>query len=166
MPCVSGSELTNRRDSNVNTFSISASASQEIRRILRQADCREPIAELYEYTCLGQTFNDLNASFLKGELPVAEMEALVTERLAKLRPRPPSALRLTVKERAELPPEIPAEYLCRIGEVTFLMFHHLAEMLQGYRLVFEEGEFFFRGPDDTRHVFSSVDRAFQARDPG
>jgi len=136
----------------MKTFSISESALLEIQRIFRQWNCADPVADLYEHSYVRGTFDDLNARFFEGNSSLEEMRTTVTERFARVEPSLKSSMVINVKERAEYQPNA----LCQIGDVTFIMGHGFAEALWEYCLAFEEGEFFFKGPDNVRHTFRSL----------
>jgi hypothetical protein len=133
----------------MKNFSISESALLEVQRLLGRTDSQDAVAYLYEHGYAGSSFDDINSQYVEGKLSLENMKSLVTERFAAGSVSFKYGLEIVMTKRTNFQPDD----LCQINGVTFAVKKEVAEALWEYCLMFEDGEFFFRGPDGLRHLY-------------
>lgn len=136
----------------MNAFSISKSASTEIRRILSQSNCRDPVARLYERADPMNLFDEFKTALRNETKTKEELEAMGKRRFEEVGSQLESSLVVAACDGADLA----STDLCEVAGITFVMSLGVSELLRGLCLTFEEGRFVLRGADNVAHTLRSL----------
>jgi hypothetical protein len=145
----------------MSAFTISPSALAEIRRILLDSQCRDPVARLYERADTRGLFDDLSTELMAGGKTDEDFRARGKDRLQQVGGQLESCLVVSACERVD----IQADDLLKIGDITFAMNAAAAELLRDCCLTIENGVFVLRGSDNKAYTLRSLSEALRTRGP-
>ena len=123
-------------------LSFEESTANEIKRIMRQSDCAEPVLMLYEIMEPNSAFDELTSLYLAGADPNTIEDVgrkIYLENAEHLTPK----LAVSACERSDCRPED----IVVLNGLTFVMARYIQEALEDYWIFTDQGAFFLRDSD-------------------
>jgi len=136
----------------MSTFSIDQAALTEIQRIFDYSEHLDPVAQLYESRDAGHLFDATLAGATK---TTEELGVKVRKRFAEVESEV-RQLKISLMVGAAERSEYRSEHLHKIAGITFGLDPRIVEALHNYCLTFKDGQFIFKGADNSTHILSSI----------